>query len=247
MYINKNSPIPAYYQLKKIILKKIEQGEYSMERPIPSERDLGEALGLSRMTVRQALNELVSEGVLYREKGKGTFISRTKFEQNDIMSFSDIVRKKGLIPSTRILKFEKTYPGETIADNLGISSNDSIYVLKRLRLAGEMPVGIEEAYIPGMYCPELENLDLTGSLHSLFNEHYSYAISFVDSHIEASKPVSGERELLLISAGIPVLRIDSVYYIRNGFRLFFEKSSYRSDEFTYNVRAYTGRNVDWIR
>ncbi len=71
MHVDKKSPIPVYYQLKNIVLKKIQNGEFSAGSLIPSERDLGESLNISRMTVRQALNQLVSEGVLYREKGKG--------------------------------------------------------------------------------------------------------------------------------------------------------------------------------
>lgn len=244
MYINKNSPIPAYYQLKKIILKKIENGEFSDDKPIPSERDLGETLNLSRMTVRQALNQLVSEGVLYREKGRGTFVCKTKLEQRDIMSFSDMVRKKGLTPSTKVLRFEKTFPDQEIIEKLALNANEGLYNIKRLRLANEMPVGIEEVFIPERYCPELENFDLKASLYGLVSEQYSYAISYVDSLIESSKPSNEERELLGISSGIPVLHISSIYYIRSGTSLFFERSSYRSDEFKYSVRAYTVRNSD---
>lgn len=107
MKLDKGSPIPVYYQLKNIILQKIKNGEYPPDTLIPSERELGEALSISRMTVRQALNQLVSEGVLIRQKGRGTYVCRAKFEQRNIMSFSAIVRERGLEPATHLLDFKK--------------------------------------------------------------------------------------------------------------------------------------------
>ncbi len=95
MHIDKKSPIPVYYQLMNIIMEKIKSGEYSVGSLIPSERDLSELLGISRMSVRQALHHLVNEGLLTREKGKGTFVTKMKFEQRNIMSFSEQFRNIG--------------------------------------------------------------------------------------------------------------------------------------------------------
>lgn len=148
MELDKGSPIPVYYQLKNIILQKIKNGEYPPDTLIPSERELGEALGISRMTVRQALNQLVSEGALTRQKGKGTFVCRTKFEQRNIMSFSAIVRERGLEPATHLLDFKKDLQYPEINNMLAIDETKTFYYIKRLRLAGSMPVGIEEVYLP---------------------------------------------------------------------------------------------------
>jgi len=237
MFINKKSPIPAYYQLKNAILKKIESGEFGPDNPIPSERDLSSTLNISRMTVRQALNQLVLEGVLYREKGKGTFVSKTKFEQRNIMSFSDLVQKKGMMPSTKVLNFRKLQAGPTMSDILEIPETSMVYNIKRLRLANGIPVGIEEVFIPEKFCPELEQFDLTASLYKLVRENYLHVINHVDNIIEASKPLREEKELLGISTGIPVLRVSATYYVENGTKLFYEKSVYRSDEYKYNVRV----------
>lgn len=244
MYVDKKSPIPVYYQLKNIIMKKIKDGEYPVGSIIPSERDLGENLNISRMTVRQALNQLVAEGALYREKGRGTFVSKSKLEQRNIMSFSDAVRMKGLVPVTRVLHFSKERAGEEIANILEIKEDDMIYVLKRLRLAGEIPVGIEEEFIPEKYCPGLERFDLTASLSKLFKEEYAYVTSNVDNIIEASKPSREEKELLKITASIPVLKIASNNYTDTNLKLFHERSVYRSDEYKYSVRVYMNKNMD---
>lgn len=244
MYIDKKSPIPAYYQLKKIILKKIENSEFCDEKPIPSERDLSDMFNISRMTVRQALNQLVNEGVLYREKGKGTFVSKGKIEERNIMSFSDIVRKKGLVPSTRVLNFSKAIPEQYIKELLDLKDSEKVYNIKRLRLANDVPIGIEEAFIPERLCPNLERHDLTDSLHKLIKEEYLYTISFVDNIIEAAKPSKEEKELLNINNNIPVIKITGVCFIAQETRFIYEKSTYRSDEYKYGARIYVNKDLD---
>jgi len=241
MYIDKKSPIPVYYQLKNIILKKIKDGEFTEGSLIPSERDLGEELNISRMTVRQALNQLVTEGVLYREKGRGTFVAKSKIVQRNIMSFSDTVRNKGLVPSTVILHYEKISDRNDINTILDLKEDDKLYNIKRLRLANDVPIAIEEVFIPERYCPRLEAFDLKSSLYKLLKEEYSFSISYIDNVIEAVKPTKEEKKLLDLPDATPVLRITNTSHNDDGTRLFYEKDVYRSDEYTYNVRIYMNR------
>lgn len=241
MYIDKKSPIPVYFQLKNIISDKIKAGEFPEGGLIPSERDLGENLGISRMTVRQALSQLVSEGVLYREKGKGTYVSKSKIVQRNIMSFSDTVRNKGLTPSTNVLHFEKISDRTDIKEILGLQENESLYNIKRLRLANDLPIAIEEVFIPERYCPQLEKHDLKSSLYKLLKEEYSLVINYMDNSIEAARATKKERKLLGLEDSIPVLHISSVSHNDAGMKLFYEKDVYRSDEYNYNVRIYMDR------
>ncbi len=243
MYIDKKSPIPVYFQLKNIILSKIKEGEFPEGSPIPSERDLGESLNISRMTVRQALNQLVVEGVLYREKGKGTYVSKSKIVQRNIMSFSDTVRNKGLTPSTIVLNFEQISDRSDIKSILGLHENEILYNFKRLRLANERPIAIEEVFIPERYCPQLEKYDLKSSLYKLLKEEYSLDINYMDSSIEAAKATKEEKKLLALTEAIPVLRITSVSHNEAGSKLFYEKDVYRSDEYNYNIRIFMNREV----
>lgn len=243
MYIDKRSPVPAYYQLRNIILEKIKSGEYSSGNPIPSERELSEKLNISRMTVRQAINQLVAENILYREKGRGTFVSRSKFEQKNIMSFSDLVKKRGLVPNTKVLRFEIVEPPLDVKEMLELDSNDSIYYLKRLRIASDIPVGIEEDFIPERYCPGLDEYDLTTSLYKILEEKYHHTISYVDNVIEAFMPRSEIQKLLHISKDVPVISITGTSYTVSGVKLIYEKSIYRSDEYKYNVRVFNNRET----
>ncbi len=237
MYVDKKSPIPVYYQLRSIILKKISNGEYPAGSLIPSERNLSENLKISRMTVRQALSELVNEGILKREKGKGTFVSHSKIEQRNIMSFSDMVRSRGMVPGTKVLNFIREGHYKEIESKLELENSEHIFYVRRLRLAGETPVGIEEEFIPEKYFPGLAEADFTGSFYRLIKEKYNYSIDYVDNVIEASRPDKEEKNLLKINSDIPLLRISGINYTRTGIKLFYENSIYRSDEYKYNIRV----------
>jgi GntR family transcriptional regulator len=118
--IDKNSPIPVYYQLKEMIKEKITKGTWQVGQCIASERELTEAYGVSRMTVRQALGELVQEGLLVREKGKGTFVCEPKVKQEDMMSFSDIIKKAGRSLITKVLDFEVINTPDELADTFEV-------------------------------------------------------------------------------------------------------------------------------
>lgn len=238
MYINKKSPIPAYYQLKNIIMEKINSGEYAENSLIPSERELSDSSGISRMTVRQALTQLVQEGTLYRERGKGTFVAKSKIAQKNISSFSQTVRNKGMQPKTEVLKLEKIKAPENIKKMLELEDNDLVYNVKRLRFANDVPVAIEENFIPEKYCPQLDAQDLTGSLYRVLTEEYSHKIDFLENVIEAGKASVEDRELLKIAADTPVLKVSAVVHTASDLKLFYENSKYRSDEYKYNVLVY---------
>jgi GntR family transcriptional regulator len=186
---------------------------------------------------------LVSEGELYREKGKGTFVSKGKIVQRNIMSFSETVRSKGLVPSTIVLHFEKISDRLDIKSLLDIQEDEWLYNIKRLRLASERPFAIEEVFIPERYCPRLETFDLKSSLYRLLKDEYSLTVSYMDNIIEAAKPLKDEKKLLILPDTIPVLRITSTSHDDAGTKLFYERDVYRSDEYNYNARIFLNREV----
>jgi GntR family transcriptional regulator len=241
MFIDKTSPIPVYYQLRNIILQKIQSSEFIEGSLIPSERELCDSLNISRMTVRQALNQLVQEGILYREKGKGTYVSRSKIVQRNIESFSETVRRRGLVPSTEIIYFGKNEDNQKIKDILELQEMDSLYYLKRLRLASNVPIAIEEVFMPEKYFSEFEKHNLTSSLYTLIKEEYSYTLNYIDNTIQAAKPSNEEKILFKISSTTPVLKISGIRYSASGIKLFYGNDTYRSDEYDYNVRIFMNK------
>ena len=148
--IRRNSPIPLYYQLKDILTDKIVKGEWSVGDRIPPEAELCKQYEVSRITVRQALEELRREGLIVRKQGKGTFVSIPKIEQNlmGFYSFSNEFRKRGLKAHSCVLQFsilEKQYEA---CRALGVPLDSKVYYFRRLRYADDTLMAIESTYLP---------------------------------------------------------------------------------------------------
>ena len=236
MFIDKQSPIPVYYQIKQYILEQIKIGKWERNQALPSERELSELAKVSRMTVRQAINELVNEGVVYRLKGKGTFITQSKIEQRGIMSFSEMVKNKGFTPITQVLSLDTQHTCAEIAHALDLADDTIFYRFKRLRKADSTPVGVEEVFVPKNYCPNLDHYDLTTSLYKILLEHYQFRIEKVNISIQAILANNKELEKLLeIPKPSPLLKVSGSSITHTGMPLFYETSFYRSDHLSYKV------------
>lgn len=230
----KTAKKPAFLILKEDILARIADGTYQKDMRLPSERQFGEQWGISRMTVRRALDELVQAGVLYRTRGSGTYISQKKIQQQDIMSFSDMARNKGMQPATRILEKSVLTDGG-IAQQLELPADASLVMLKRLRLADETPIAIEQVYLPLSVCPGLQDLEATGSLYEILLEQYGLRIQRQELRISATSAAKAERDLLKLQKGAPVLHIEGVSLTTEGKPLLFEQSVYVGESFLLEV------------
>lgn len=231
---------PAYLKLKNDLMKDIENGIYIPGDVLPSERDLAFSCGLSRMTVRAALSDLVAAGVLYREQGRGTFVSARKMQQRNITSFSETVRQMGFSPSTKVLEFTSVVPPKDIAEKL-MTGGLEVHRALRIRLADETPVAVEEVFIPFHICPGLKEEDLQSSLYTLI-ETFGHKIGSADCCVSALHPTSRQQAYLNITRNTPVLKIDSLNYSVSGVTLYYERAVYRADMYDYNIRVTTQRN-----
>ncbi len=232
MIVDKNSPVPAYRQLKAFLAEGILQKTWEGE--IPSERQLSELAGVTRMTVRQAVGELVNEGLLHRIKGKGTFITKPKFEQHNIMSFSALLQSRGMPSRTRILWFDPYFSDMTAVSPEWVGRGDRFYRLRRLRCAGDDPVGIEEVFLPYSLCPGLEKHDLTGSLYEILFS-YGHVVHGQDVRIAARRPTEEEAGIFSIRRDTPLLEVHGNSLAEDRTPLFFERAAYLSDRFSYKV------------
>src|SRR5574340_1853875 len=131
--IYKNSPLPRYYQRKEIMRERVQSNEWKPGDLIPSERELSEKYGISRMTARQAITDLVNEGLFYREQGKGTFVSQRKITQQLIRltGFTEDIRARGQRPGTKVLSAEMRPADEEIAERLHIRLGEMIFLVDR--------------------------------------------------------------------------------------------------------------------
>jgi GntR family transcriptional regulator len=233
--INKNSPIPIYHQLEEFIKQQIDQGDLKEEEAIPSEREFAERFQISRMTVRQAINNLVMDGLLKRQKGRGTFVNKKKVEQElqGMTSFTEDMVSRGMQPSSNLLSFQMIPAGKKTSLDLKIAENDLVYKIKRIRLADNAPMALETAYIPVEIVPGLTEENSNLSLYQYIEDHLSLSISEAKQEIEASIASSQEAEPLGIEEGDPILLIVRISYLQDGTPFELVKSSFRADRYRF--------------
>lgn len=233
--INKNSPVPIYHQLEEYIKQQIENGLLKEEEVIPSEREFAERFQISRMTVRQAINNLVADGYLNRKKGRGTFVSKKKVEQElqGMTSFTEDMLSRGMKPSSKLLSFKIIQADKKTALDLKINENDPIYKIKRIRLADGAPMALETAYVPVNIVPGLTEENSNLSLYQYIEENLSLSISEATQEIEASIADVHTAEPLGIEEGEPILFIVRIAYLQDGTPFELVKSSFRADRYRF--------------
>ncbi|MEV0591264.1 GntR family transcriptional regulator [Nonomuraea cavernae] len=206
-HIDPDSPVPKYFQLREILLDLIDSDELSIGAAIPSERELCQRFGLSRMTVRQAVDHLVSEGRLHRVPGKGTFVARPKIELSlQLTSFTDDMRARGMAPGSRDLDRRVVRASAHLAKELGIQPGEEVHFIERLRTADGEPLSIERAHIPVKLAPDLAEHDLSGrSLYSLLESRYGLVMDAGELTIDGGIADPSDADLLKLPRGGAVL------------------------------------------
>lgn len=235
--INKQSPLPIYFQLEEGIKKQIENGELNSGDMLPSEREYSERFSISRMTVRQAISNLVNEGYLERQRGKGTFIAQKKLEQNlkGLTSFTEDMKSRGMNPETIMIHFTKVQAIPSIAEKLELSIGAPIYEIKRIRLADGLPMAYECLYMSCDLIPALTMDIAKGSIYDYVEKKAGLEIGKGVQEIEAAIARKKEAEILEIKEGSPILCIQRKTYLRDQRVLELVYSFYRADRYRFFV------------
>ncbi|CAM4207427.1 GntR family transcriptional regulator [Lederbergia lenta] len=235
--IDKSSPIPIYYQLEEHIKKLIEKGDLNPGDSLPSEREYGEIYGISRMTVRQAITNLVNERILYRVKGKGTFVMEQKLEQKlqGLTSFSEDMKVRGMKAGVKLLSFDIIPADNDIAEQLGINEQDLIYEIKRIRLAEGIPMALERTYISADRVQGLNEEIVKHSLYEFIENTLKLKISGGVQIIEAAIANEEEVEHLQIPKNSPILLMQRTTTLENKVSFEVVKSSYRADRYKFMI------------
>ncbi|RFU63274.1 phosphonate metabolism transcriptional regulator PhnF [Bacillus sp. V59.32b] len=236
--INKNSPVPIYYQLQEQIKNMIEKGELTPGDLISSEREYAERYQISRMTIRQALTKLVDEGYLYRVKGKGTFVTERKIEQplQGLTSFTEDMKARGMVPGNELLSFEIIPANNLIAGHLNIQEHGPVYEIKRIRLADDVPMALETTYIPANLIKGLtDEIMRHQSLYDYIEDQQHIKIDRGEQVIESSIADQMESQYLKIKKGSPILLIQRKSYLEDGTPIELVKSVYRADRYRFMI------------
>ena len=241
--LDKSVPIPLYYQLKTIILKEIDSGEYPLGGMIPMENELIDIFQVSRTTVRQAISELVQEGRLYRIKSKGTFVSKPKikYEFKDRMySFnapsSEEIIRSGRTPSTEVLGLEIIPASDLLADIFNIVPKSEIVRLFRRRCADDQPIVRVKTYMPYSKCGFMMECDFTQEgLYDTLSTREETRIHRMSQVCEAIAAGPEDVEMLLVKRGSPIHYFRTIGYNSKDEPTEYSEAFYRGDQNQFHI------------
>jgi GntR family transcriptional regulator len=236
--INRLSKIPFYQQLYEILRSKISRAEWRPGDMIPSESELIDKFAVSRSTVRQVLDQLVQEGLIYRQRGRGTFVAHPSLEQAmvRIISFTEDMRQRGFEPSTTVLSADLIPAPEEIARKLRIDPVEKLARIKRLRQADGEPMSIEESYLVSNSQPDILKHDYAVKpLRETLEQDYGVRLAHAKQTIRAILAPKEIAELLQIKPKAALLFIERVSFSQDAIPVEFLRIYYRADRYSlYN-------------
>lgn len=231
--------LPKYQVIELYIKDLIDSGELNQGDKIPSENQLCEIHNTSRMTVRQALNNLVIEGYLFKHKGRGTFVSKSKIEKNiqGVRGFTEEMESEGRKVKSVVKKFEIKEPSKEIKEKLFLNNGEQIIHVERIRYGDDTPVLFEELYLPYNIFEDLTKEEMEKSFYSYIENNTNYKISYCIQAIEAQTTSKEISKILETPKDMPVLTITRNTFLNNGRPFEYVVSTYRSDQYRFVQHA----------
>ncbi len=241
--LERNSAVPLHTQIAETLRIQIHNDEFKDHEHLPSERELAEKFVVSRMTVRQALQKLRLEGLIYHERGVGTFVNNRKIDVHtrNLNGFSEEMASLGLVPSSRVLTLKRELADADVMGDLRLGSGAEVFHLERLRLADGEPMAFEKTFLPAYLFPKLDEFDLTkNSLYQVLQENYDLQMHHAEEYLEAKPATAFIARQLGVRTGAPVLFVHRVVFSESNQPLEAAHTTYRADR--YRATFYLSRN-----
>lgn len=243
--LERSNPLPLYYQLKEVLRQQIRSGHLEPHSAIPSEPELVASYHVSRATVRQALNELVHEGLLYRQHGKGTFVCEPRIQQtlSELASLSEELRRRGKRPGGLLIVSELTRGNETVREHLKLADEDQVTRLERVRTADGTPCAHEVDYLPYPRASSIYQRAKEVSEGSLYALMIAEGLGPYVAEQTIGGGVAGAREaeLLQVAAGLAGLRYTCTSYDSTGQPVAYSELFFPGDRFDFHVTLRVAR------
>ncbi len=206
---------------------------------IPTERELAEKFGTTRLTIRRVLDQLDNEGRVYRTQGAGTFVCEPRISKSvELTSFSADMRARGLVPGSLDTKVEVIAAGPRAGAALQISPRDQVIHIMRTRTADDVPMALEHCYMPLALVPGLETRNWTGSLYEILSSEYGLQAEKAEQTIQATVLEEAEARALSVPAFSAAFLVQRVTIDARGRRMEFALSTYRADRYSYDMIIY---------
>jgi len=238
--LERSNPLPLYYQLKEVLKQQIRAGHLAPHTSIPSEPELVAQYHVSRATVRQALTELVHEGLLYRQHGRGTFVCEPRVQQqsiSELTSFTEELLRRGKHPSGMLVVSELVRGSQTVREQLRLTDEEQVVRLERVRMGDDLPVAYEIDYLPypraaSIYQRAKETAE--GSLYNLMaTEGLHPAIAEQLFKVDVASP--REAELLRISSSEAGVRLFSTAFDETGAPIEYTEAFYPGSQYEFHL------------
>jgi GntR family transcriptional regulator len=234
--LDSQSPFPLYYQIREQLRGLILSGLLKPGDVLPTETQICHETGVSRMTVRQALMQLANEGLVVRQRGRGTFVAAPKSTldstQFPLQGYTEMLKQIGLQAGAKVLAQVIEPATEPVAARLMLNSGDPVVRITRLRLVHNEVMSLETSYYPQNRCPDLTSLDLTNhSIYRLIEERYALVPAYATDTIELSVASPYEAKALSISEGMPVVLVTRLSFLADNTPIEFTQTIHRGDRF----------------
>lgn len=228
---------PIYLQLREIVRTRIEEGEYLPGMAIPSENQLAETYGINRLTVRNAIDALVHEGLLKRVQGKGVFVVGDKVERDldTLGGFTQTMRDKSKTPKIKILAKSLRQAGDVLGAIFKLPADTELYYIKRVCYADDEPFSLEEVFIPKAIVPKLDGIDL--GVFTIYEIYDFYGIELKEAHqtLDIAKLPQKDARMLDIDQETPVFFFQCTSWDDEGRVIEFARTYTRGDKCDFTV------------
>ncbi|MEZ0117748.1 UNVERIFIED_ORG: GntR family transcriptional regulator [Heyndrickxia coagulans] len=235
-----DKPMPIYLQLRELIRTKIEEKEYMPGMMIPSENEMAKMYGVNRLTVRNAIDALVKEGLLKRVQGKGIYVIGEKMERDleTLGGFTQTMLGLKVQPSVKVRVKSLRVAGEKYSRIFGIKPDDEMYYVKRICYADHEPISLEEIMIPKYIVPKLEGIDLTVFSLSEVYQFYGIHLKRAWQTLKLAKLKPQEASMLGIDPDMAVLLFECTSYDENERVIEFARTYTRGDKCNFSIHFH---------
>lgn len=224
--------VPAYLQIEEQMADRIDGGEFVAGDRLPTERELSTQLGVSRMTVRAAMDRLVQRDLIVRRQGSGTFVAEPKLRQDasKLRGFFEDTIGQGVLPVSRLLERKKILATRHLANVLDVSVGEPVYRVVRIRSARGVPVVLETSYFPAAVVPGLLTMDLEhSSIYRLMGQEFDARPVRARQSLEVATAQPSDASFLGIHSGSPVMLVERVSWDALGRTVEYARDLYRPD------------------
>lgn len=219
-HLDPGSPEPLYIQIKRWVQEETSAGRWPPRYKLPAEEDLSVFLGVSRGTLRKAIQELIAEGLLLQIHGKGTFVAAAGIEQplaQELLAFSEHLAQRGISYETVVLRQETHVPPPRVASLLRLGAGQPVLLLERVRLVEGVPVAYMENRVPLYLAPGLEEVDfITQGLFQTLEQRYGLHLNWGNRTFEAIPANSEQAAHLGIAPGAPIFYVEQLVFLADG-------------------------------